>query len=352
MTTGVGPASDASPRITGEIAGRWANARNCPAPGGVSALRGFACGVPADRLIFLMTELFNPRTRPLAAELVRRVASWLGACLLLAACTAAAREPLFVVRVAGVNRLLEDVDYHDAWPSGRSLAGFVRGLPGIVNDLRGSTGPGPICLAAYVPADGKVGKHMDVVLLVPVTRHDRPSEDDRDDEAGQARRGRSLRASSFSKPRRTIPVRVIDGWAVCERAGGTAAGPVAGVDRRDVGRLAAGCVGAAQLVRASRRRSGPKSFARWNATTIQERTQRESEDEAEFAIRQGILDVLLTAGRTILRDLDGTVSDGGHRLRPSAGQSGGGVVRAAGREFAPAGDRRTARPTAQCFPMR
>lgn len=254
-----------------------------------------------------MTESFAPRSRLLAADLLRWLPSCFGvACLLFAACTAVAREPLFVVRVAGVNRLLEDVDYLTALAERPELAGFVRGLPGIVNDLRGLDRARPICLVAYVPADGKVGKHMDVAFLVPVT----------DTTALQKTIGMTKRAKLVAgeaegrfvleAPRRTIPVRIVDGWAVAseqedllqelspEAIVGTSEGSQPDVAVR------LNWAGLPETIRA-------EVIRKMERDRDQERTQRESEDDAEFAIRQGILDVLLTAGRTILRDLSGTV---------------------------------------------
>ena len=254
-----------------------------------------------------MTESFALPSRPLATGLLRRLPSWLGAaCLLLAACTVLAREPLFVVRVAGVNRLLEDVDYLTALAERPELAGFVRGLPGIVNDLRGLDRARPICLAAYVPADGKVGKHMDVALLVPVTDTAALQKT-----IGMTKRAKLVAGESEGRfvleaPRRTIPVRVIDGWAVVseqeellkdlspESIVGTSEGSQPDI----VVRL--NWAGLPEAIRA-------EVIRKMERDRDQERTQRESEDEAEFAIRQGVLDVLLTAGRTILRDLSGTV---------------------------------------------
>jgi hypothetical protein len=90
-------------------------------------------------------------------------------CLVAASANVAwAREPVFVVTVAGLDRALDDVDHLARLAERPEVGGFVRGMYGAFNSKRGLDGKRPISLFAFLPDNAGPGVQPEFALLVPV----------------------------------------------------------------------------------------------------------------------------------------------------------------------------------------
>lgn len=228
------------------------------------------------------------------------------------------REPVFVVSVAGVERLLDDVDYLTDLADRPEIAGFVRGMQGTVNNLKGIDKSRSISLVAFLPEGASEGTPPDVALLVPVT-----SIPDLQKTIGLTKRF-TLKEGDvpgdyvFEGPKKKVFVRIAEGWAVVSEKTELLGETSIRSDRWQalLGENDLAChVAWASLPH----RIIEEAVDKMTHDRDKERIRRSGEDDIGYEARQLGMDVVLKSGERILRDLEtisltGNVNEKGKRI--------------------------------------
>lgn len=216
---------------------------------------------------------------------------------------ASAREPVVVVTVAGVERLLDDVDYLADLADHPEYAGSIRALQAFVNNLKGFDKSRPVSFVAFLPEGASPGADPEVALVVPVT-----NTEDLKKTIGMTGRislkgGEGDQKFFLEGPNKKVPVHISGGWGVVSEKEDLV-GEVA--SRANQWHEILGSSDAAIHLAWSRLPSKfvDEAVDKMARDANRDRERRAGENDVEFAMRQWGTDVALKTSERIVRDLD------------------------------------------------
>jgi len=214
-----------------------------------------------------------------------------------------AREPVFVVSVAGVERMLDDVDYLADLADQPQVAGFVRGMQATVNNLKGIDKSRPVSLIAFLPDGASEGTPPDVALLIPVTNISDLQKTISITKRFSLKEGETPGDYVFEGPKKKVFVRVAEGWAVVSEKA-ELLGEASIRSERWQSLLGSNDLACHVAWGSLPLRIVEEAVDKMTRDRDQERPRRSEEDETEYEVRQLGMDIALKSGERILRDLE------------------------------------------------